>query len=238
MSERLNVLSIDWDYFIDASAADRLMLFPDGGNENLSTTLQDIVWSGRYNNDKLLTVKSDSKAIRFVKGILKKTDANYMIVDSHRHAYDFITDSMKDFNRDSINLVNIDFHHDVYDNGDGVDCGNWLAKIIELYGRGSSFTWVGRKDSDMNYRDDIGLEFTTSLDIVGEYDWDIVFICRSGMWSPPHLDESFRNMFNWITKHCPTKYQRDIFTDRYRRVKKMNTEMHVFKNIPVVSDSF
>lgn len=28
-------LSIDWDYFIGASANERILLFPDGGNENL-----------------------------------------------------------------------------------------------------------------------------------------------------------------------------------------------------------
>lgn len=227
MSERLNVLSIDWDYFIDASASDRLMLFPDGGNENLSNSIQDIIWMGRYNNEDLAAVKSDSTAVRLVKSILKKTDARYMIVDSHKYAYDFIVDNMNEYCKDSLNLVNIDFHHDVYENGSDVDCGNWLAKIIEIYKEGSSFTWVGREDSDVSYRDDIGLEFTTSLEVVSEYAWDIVFICRSGMWSPPHLDERFRSMFNWITKCYTTKYQKDIFTDRYRRVKKMCGEYGV-----------
>ena len=33
------ILSLDWDYFVNATAAQRYTLFPDGGNENISYEL-------------------------------------------------------------------------------------------------------------------------------------------------------------------------------------------------------
>ena len=31
----MKILSIDWDYFIEATAEQRCTLFPDGGSENI-----------------------------------------------------------------------------------------------------------------------------------------------------------------------------------------------------------
>lgn len=56
----MRVLSLDWDYFIDATADERFALFPDGGNENMPYGLQNIIWNGRYmshNNPELKQLK-------------------------------------------------------------------------------------------------------------------------------------------------------------------------------------
>lgn len=231
MSERLNVLSIDWDYFIDATAGERSDLFPDGGNENFPYSLQDIIWSSHYATDEILKIKTDTSAIRKLKKVLKKQfGLMYMIMDSHKHAYDFIISACEEFGYDSLNLVNIDYHHDVYSNGDAVDCGNWLAKIIQYYkGTDSKFTWIARSDSDMDLGPSLDecedtLECTEDLNIISEYQWDVVFICRSGMWSPPHLDKNFKDAFKWILDEQPARYQNDIFKDRYSNVRKIASD--------------
>lgn len=227
--ERLNVLSLDWDYFVSASVYERMNLFPDGGNENLSSLIGNMVWSSHYCSDDLVKIKTDSKAIRTVKKILKMPETGhygFQIMDSHKYAYDFIMESCNEYGYDSINLVNVDYHHDVYSNGTEVDCGNWLEKIIKKFDDSDSmFTWVARRDSDMNQGQSLddchhGLECTFDLDILEEYNWDIVFICRSAMWSPPHLDRNFRNAFQWIIQDKPASYQSDIFKNRYSEVLK------------------
>lgn len=228
--KRLNVLSLDWDYFVNASEYERMSLFPDGGNENLSNTIRDVVWSSHYYDDTITKIKTDSKAIRLVKKILRKPDTGhfgFQIMDSHRYAHDFILEIVEEYGYDSLNLVNVDYHHDVYSNGDEVDCGNWLEKIIKRFDDSDSkFTWVARNDSDMNMGQSLDechnhLECTFDLSIIEEYDWDIVFICRSAMWSPPHLDRNFKDAFKWIIQEKPTSYQSDIFKNRYSNVLKM-----------------
>ena len=213
--ERLNVLSIDWDYFINASIGERLELFPDGGNENLPDGLGQLIWSGRYIDGRLNNIKTDTKAIRRLKKCIRNQSLllETMIVDSHRYAYDFIKDYMFQHDYDSVNLVNIDFHHDVYDFGtDEVDCGNWLRILMkDLEDSDSKFTWVCREDSDDLRLELFDLEKTTSLDIIDEDDWDIIFICRSGMWSPPHLDKNFMDCFKWLLEYGGyVRYQESI----------------------------
>ena len=46
----VKVLSIDWDYFIKATANEREFMFPDGGNEDLPESVQNSVWASHYGN--------------------------------------------------------------------------------------------------------------------------------------------------------------------------------------------
>ena len=231
MSDRLNILSIDWDYFINATMSERCSLFPDGGNENIPSVIQNTVWSGYYRTDSLKNIETDTQAIQKIKRCLRKSwDSVFMIADSHRHAYDFIKSIMVHMNRESVNVVNVDYHHDIYNNGEEVDCGNWLRKIMNDYSdTDSSFTWIAREDSDESgfcfdesVSDGDGLIKGLDIDYIFEYDWDAVFICKSGMWSPPHLDKKFKDAFKWILDDMPNtiKYEKGIFEDRFPNVEK------------------
>ena len=42
MNNRLNILSIDWDFFMKTTDEDFCM-FPDGGNENIPLSIQSII---------------------------------------------------------------------------------------------------------------------------------------------------------------------------------------------------
>lgn len=229
--DRLNVLSIDWDYFVDASMEDRVRLFPDGGNENIPTVLGNFIWTSRYVVPKLKNdVGVDKPAIRKIKKIMKMNCnhvSKVMVMDSHKYAYDFIVDYCNNYKYDSLNLVNIDFHHDIYDNGLEVDCGNWLRKLINNFSNtDSEFTWVMREDSDLGnyFTDECKLEKTTSLDIADNYVWDIVFICKSSMWSPPHLDVEFKNTFKNFCESMNYEIEERVFTDRYKEIKPKISE--------------
>ena len=225
--DRLNVLSIDWDYFIKATAGERSGLFPDGGNENFPMSLQNVIWSSHYMTDELEKIKTDTQAVRKLKKCLKNLFyVPFMVTDSHKYAYEFINSMAEEMSRDSVNIVNVDYHHDIYENGEAVDCGNWLRKLMKKYeDTDSEFTWIAREDSDesgYSFDDTVsgtGLRKIYDLDYIFEYDWDAVFICRSGMWSPPHLDRNFRDAFKWILDSNPIQYETSIFKNRFTDVR-------------------
>ena len=188
----VNVLSVDWDFFINVSLNERIALFPDVTSENIDTRVFNFVWATRY-AESMIANKSIKK-IGVYKGYAKlKTFLSnlpstipVLITDSHEHAYQFFKEE-----NHLLNVVNIDLHHDMYRTGADVDCGNWLLKLVEE-NRVNSITWVNHEDSDIgdvqNYKN---LQITTNINSVLNRSYSRVFICRSSIWSPPHLDKKF-----------------------------------------------
>lgn len=234
-----NVLSIDWDYFIDATMAQRMELFPDGGNENLGMSLQNSIWSSRYMSGELVKIGIDKKALNFLKSVLSLTspDCPMMVVDSHRHAYEFIVQSMEEDCVKHLNLVNVDFHHDVYDIGDhgrceftdlDIDCGNWMRFLMNDYDSSAdTFSWVNRTDSDSCSIPDWCNDRLRVIPLrdIKKYEWDAIFICRSGMWSPPHLDKEFNKAFKSLAYRNCARVQTNIFESRYPEVSRMTRQI-------------
>lgn len=242
----LNILSIDWDYFIDATYQERFFCFPDSGNEYMSDSLKDIIWSTKYEGVKQLPdVKIDVPAVKLIKGVLEQSCAPFcQVTDSHSVGYDFVKEAMGGFaelNPKGINLVNVDFHHDLYtvkDNNEkhqelnllwhgnkDVNCGNWLRHVISEYNNEySSFTWIKREDSDAVGVEEYPIKVTTDLSMIRETRWDAIFICKSGMWSPPHLDKKFKVMCKGLIDRFPSWDGDAIFENRYDRLVEVIEE--------------
>lgn len=212
VDKTLRVLSIDWDYFVKASMVERMTMFPDGGNENMAKVLRDIVWAGRYVTPDLEKVGVKDSTVAFTEDLMKSlkahTPAATWVVDSHSVLYSVVKDTYKRLRKNKIELVNIDFHHDVYGQDYDVNCGNWLRVLDhELENMDNHYTWVGHADSDMEAWEDMeqgdhngSMTFITdlnSIDLVGTK-WDVVFLCRSDMWSPPHLDDNFIELADFV----------------------------------------
>ena len=193
--EPVKVLSIDWDYFIKATADEREFMFPDGGNENLPESVQSTVWASYYGNPQysLESIKVDKEALKMLRFLLSRQDVKnppvMKVTDSHKWAYEFIQSHLKT-PQQPIVLYNVDYHHDIYDipGSNEVDCSNWLRKLCE-YSNVDAY-WVAREDSDPESESQEPLPRATLEDIM-DTQFDMVFICRSGMWSPPHLDLEF-----------------------------------------------
>jgi hypothetical protein len=157
-----------------------------------------------------------------------------MVTDSHRYAYDFIKNQMYEQHANQLHVTNIDFHHDVYDMGsNSVDCGNWLRILMkEYHSENDSFAWVRRSDSDMD-RTSNRLQ-CVHLDSIKSKTWNVIFICRSGMWSPPHLDKNFKKAFYDIAYEHSAVIQSDIFDSRYpkisREAKKTRDQYAILKS--------
>lgn len=228
MKKRLNVLSIDWDYFIKADMKQRIRLFPDNGNEKLPFSVRDVVWISRYSEVPLEKIKLDKPSCNMLSDVFQAGCKKAMIVDSHRYAYKFIDDYM-DTDYSGINLINVDFHHDCYIGGEEVDAGNWLRSLIKKYRRmDNSFTWVARQDSGMDALKEhpLPIEISYDINIISKYDWDLIFFCKSEMWSPPHLDIKFRELALTLKDISPSVlYEEDVDRNRYSEEFKQQMEM-------------
>ena len=197
----MKVLSIDWDYFIDASCDDRIMYFPDGGNENMCEMLQNIVWGSRYMDKHLKTF--GVRDFEFIKTVLLKASKNsnkvkVCVRDSHKEAYPFIVSKRKHL--EGVEIYNIDFHHDVYSFNRGVDCGNWALRCSEM---GAKVFWLGREDSDCSaLENNMNVLKRVSEEDILKQEFTHIFLCRSSMWSPPHLDTYFIELIHFMIKEC------------------------------------
>lgn len=162
------VLSIDWDYFFDCTMNDRLDMFPDGADENLARVIQNVVWSLHYNSyDRLIDIDVSAILLEQVKSFISKTcdsTTKGVYFDSHKHLYEAVMQNTAP--SDSIEVINIDFHHDTYSSGfEDVDCGNWVNCLGEK--RTLTYKWVKREDSDidrLNISKSINHMMVTSLD--------------------------------------------------------------------------
>ena len=212
----MRVLSIDFDYFIDATAQAQAELFPDGDRE-YSDELNFIVWCGIY--AKSLCSKADIykigvrwEKLRAVRELCERqSNPVCMIADSHEHAYKFIRD------RDDgtpIEVYNIDFHHDTFPCNGEVDCGNWLRCLLEDKIIERAF-WVAREDSNFDNNEAKVIPFSE----LPQDGYDLIYACRSGWWTPPHCDEAFiTELVRPLLRH-PKKwkctYQNSLLNSRY-----------------------
>lgn len=208
----LRVLSIDWDYLINATTEQRMRLFPDGGSENLSVRVQDVVWSLRYGeSEELEKIGIDVKALELLKKfILKTCDKSTFctVYDSHKWCFDEVMSRLQ--NNQPIEVVNVDYHHDFYRNDflNQVDCGNWVNCLFEtnIYRHGKEsdkYCWIHREDSDVfpEPKEYVSTKTIEELSTLEEFKFDLLFICRSSVWSPPHLDKEFIEFYQWIDKN-------------------------------------
>lgn len=200
-------LSIDWDYFIDATSFQRGLLFPDGGNELLSHFLQNTIWSNCYRCPELKEVGVVEDEYEEMKEYLQSlTDlGEVMIADSHRFMYSHVL-SRKFTSGDKVLIYLVDFHHDFYNYHTGsmpVNCGNWVTKLqsyLEKSGIDFEVKWVCREDSEKSSLqvDDVFSKCTIE-EVVHDRDIKYVYMCRSSMWSPPHLDTYFEELCKCVT---------------------------------------
>ena len=215
----MNVLSIDFDYFQSVSKNCIEECYPDG--IDLNTSLSTIVWSRYYNNpftkDKLNKVVINENELNEAINLLYKQNEKcpVRIANSHIHIYDFICEYAQKRKADRLYITHIDMHHDMFNDNDELDCGNWLLKISEKYKTG--IEWIANPIS----REMFGLNesqfdiIRTSIADVKPRKYDIIFLCRSDNWLPPHLDIHFQRLIKEIAIHFPkAKIETSVKTPR------------------------
>lgn len=216
----MRVLSIDWDFFQDVSIDTLKECYPDGYDS--STALSEIVWGSRYASygeeiEAVTLLKDDYKAITSIL-LAQNKNCPVMIANSHLYAYNFVLDNMKQQGAEKIRLTNIDMHHDLINSNPDVDCGNWIGKLAEqkLFEQ-NGFKWinnkvsfeifgfnkkVGNKEIDTKFRTLVNaIDGGNSVSALKGEKYDAIFLARSDIWSPPHLDPYFSKLIDDIRKH-------------------------------------
>ena len=214
----MRILSIDWDYFFNCTDEFRAVYFPDGGNEKIGTAMSTWIWSKRYaENPDIENVKIKEKDLDILKSIIDKNKNMYYYIcaDSHKHLGEFIlTESMEVKLKDEdIEIVNIDHHHDAFNVGEELNCGNWVNKVIEKYPK-TKVEWIKNIDSQPSNNEYI-TEITWQDLKDQEEVFDIVYLCRSGVWSPPHLDKQFGVLQRYINKRAGATIFREEIPNRW-----------------------
>lgn len=205
MAKSLRVLSIDYDYFQKISM-DMIYSYPDG----IETTceLNEIIWAAHYADHKELKhIKINHEEIAALSELLQKQDKTcpILITQSHKDIYDFI---LKQATTNAISITNIDMHHDLSNNNNQLDCGNWIGMLQKTHT--IKLDWVVNpismdifcpvSENDEDFRLIRSFVIPTINQILDKK-YDIVFLCRSDTWSPPHLDKYFIDIINVMQKH-------------------------------------
>lgn len=214
-------LSVDWDYFVDASLEDRCYKFPDGGNEDLDFQLQNIVWRFRYNDHPEIKKMGLNEDYNSLMDILTKflmydsrnpIDSQYKILVglaiSHKYIYQYILDRTQP--DEEFEVYNVDFHHDMYyyrDPRNPLNCGNWVRELLKERPN-MKYYWIKREDSEIALLggEEIPKEMIVPFKDLIDKDFDYIFMCRSDIWSPPHLDKTF----NIICRMCKTYARTEV----------------------------
>ena len=203
----MNVLSVDFDYFIDTTLKERVLLFPDSGTENWDWDTQILIWTSLYStsvsNKKLhgqkdireIGVLNDEIDILFdLVDMYIKEDTQLLISESHKEIASLINKNKN--SNEKINVYNIDFHDDCFSSSETeIHCGNW-ARILVNEKIIDNISWIKRHDSEYIGSDIIHNIYNSIQELYNNprtlsAGIDHIFICRSGMWSPPHLDDEF-----------------------------------------------
>lgn len=208
MKNALNILSIDFDFFQIVDNDTLLTCYPDG--HDLPTDLSKIIWSQYYANpqtcDKINAVTANHTLIGNLQMKLSTCNRKtpVMVTNSHVHIYDFIISQMTKSNKTQLNLINIDMHHDMFNNSKTLDCGNWISHIKQKYK--TNLTWITNPISPIVYglNEQICQMIQYDFDKLELQNIDGIFLCRSDIWLPPHLDYAFDQLLNFICSYFIT----------------------------------
>lgn len=196
----MRILSIDFDYFVKADIDIRNCYFPDG-SDNLSERMNEYLWSRCYEfYDKLKDIGLIRDYDRMCDFLRTLRGGKVLFADSHKDIQHFFKEIKPD---EDLEVINIDFHHDMYvTGGNELDCGNWLRFLVDLK-PDAKITWVRREDSDVeSLSGSFPYYHTTDIsEVQGEF--DLIFICFSSPWTPPHLYADFLIMCSsMVGKEC------------------------------------
>jgi hypothetical protein len=206
--------------------------YPDG--LDLPTDLTKLTWMSHYmtSEKELKSVTIDEDRLNEIKDIInaQKSRSKAMIVNSHVHIYDFIMKNMPKF--EACSIYNIDMHHDLFNNSEKLDCGNWISHVKEDI-ENCNITWIANEASDDIYGVK-NLPIEHDFKSIKDKKFDLIFLCRSDTWLPPHLDPYFDDLYNVIIK----KFHTTIVDPQIKEPRNMDDIYEHIKMIKGFDENF
>lgn len=228
------ILSIDYDFFQNANAAEQAVLYPDG-HDFANISLRNFIWSARYRmTPALRDIALNEPLLKELISILQKQkpDTPVIIKNSHVFAYQAVMQLSDEMNK-PVDVYHIDMHHDLFNEEpfhDKVDCGNWLLFAKEE-GYVDNIIWFGREASKELCPIDDTLSkkpnnvYYDTFDTIKTITFDTIFLCRSDMWSAPHLDNGFQRLIKICKQHfTQVSIEKDVAKPRPKTIYAKSEE--------------
>lgn len=223
-------ISIDFDFFVREDDE-----WGFGHNEKDRTG----IWTSRYlhvdlhrecDPKKYADFKPEDLLEKFKeKGILIPNDVPLGIADSHLRA-------LKWFENDNLDLIiNFDAHHDcwVIPMG-GPDCGSWLTALpfdaICVYPK-----WKDISIDPDPAKKNVKLLHWENFEMNEPNIVTKIFLCRSGAWVPPHLDDLFGDLIHNLSINTLPRYLESLEIRpelNYSQIEKFRKEMEQWQKNP------
>jgi hypothetical protein len=222
----MRVLSVDWDYFIDADAELRGRTFPDGGV--YVNDIEEFIWSQYYANDKTkvdLTRITSANVNDLTRWLTRFGSCIKLacVCNAHEYCYNFVKNHLGA--NEPLELINVDFHHDIYQNSlSKLNSGNWLYFLMQERPDGK-YGWVSRKTSQLSENGSLVKIKRVNLQAALSVPYDYFFLCKSGLWSPPHLDVEFAELVLKLQEYTKILIEQNILLDRYLDMQPMIEQM-------------
>ena len=185
-------LSVDFDYFPACGSRQRGALFPRLDETDAAAQVL-AVWQDAYarSSGQLVSIGVIPAYYRFL-GLFADFGGDAAVAESHAEIVSFI---LKNTKPDEVFEVrNVDFHHDRYclrSPGSRYSCANWAEELL-LDRPGMRYDWTAREDSETALLGGGNVQpAADGIEEVLALRYDFIFLCRSGIWSPPHLDGHF-----------------------------------------------
>lgn len=202
----MNILSIDFDYFQKADIVTVLSYFPSPYDYTVERALFE--WTLLYAKDRsrkvlqeveLMQVEFD-KVCQLVQQIgVSNPHTPALTVNSHTYLYNFINEDLED--DEELNIINIDMHHDVFHpETKTANCSNW-GNVLKAEHPNTNIIWIKNPYASEAFPTKLVDEETSDLELMHNYNYDKVFLCRSDNFLVPHLDTAFEKLWCIIDEH-------------------------------------
>jgi len=217
------ILSIDWDFFLNCPIELRMKFEQETEDNEL--------WGNIYKKFKCLKYNTNINELDYdfiIRFINKQNCSDIYISNDHRIICDLIDEKFNNYLDDDdeeknieLNITNVDFHHDCYVSILGntpLNCASWLSCLYEENNFNINSLWIAHDNSydfwDASYID----EYSTDIKDIENISYDMIFICKSKEYMPPHLDLNFIQMINNIDKN-KIYLERSVLQNRWNRYK-------------------
>lgn len=195
------ILSVDWDWFFPPISEF------DWGHQESGSFFLEGAWAFRAGNSSLIdSSKIAVEAVRpdperldgFWERTVRGLPLSLVIAESHKDLYTIVEMTCPRGAR----IVNLDAHHDAgyFEGARELDCGNWAQKLHER-GLLKEYTVVyppwsrGKRQRDVQ---PVGFKsFRKTIVPPRPARYDLVYICRSGAWTPTWCDVDWTKFIEW-----------------------------------------
>jgi len=186
----LRVLSIDWDVFHDIT-----QFMPGSMTPRVDWVVEYCWFEGEFKH----LYKFAETEFQQAKEFLAKQTQPIYFADDHSSIYNLIDANTH------VELTNLDFHSDMYPirdkegNKKPLDCGNWMLYLVVDKRCTVNVDWRQlHSKGDSGETEYTGITWTHALGFEGVFDkdYDLIFVCQSAEYSPPHKNHRFRELID------------------------------------------